>query len=164
VRQIVGRNAWTGVGDLHLDMPCRVQISVRLEARPQGDPAVWAHRLEGIHTQIEEDLLQLFRITHDWRQHLGQFERDLNVHGSAAIAHGLPDAAHNIMQVDGAQVRLRPACRGQELGNEATDPVNLCDDHLKKRPIFLGEVLTSQELLSPALDDVQGGPNFMRQT
>jgi len=57
VRQIVGRNAWTGVGDLYLDMACRAQMPVRLEARAQDDPAGWANRLEGIHTQIEEDLL-----------------------------------------------------------------------------------------------------------
>jgi hypothetical protein len=142
VRQIVVRNAWAGVGDLHLDMPCRTQISVRLEARPQGDPAVWAHCLEGIHTQIEEDLLQLFRITHDWRQHLEKFERDPNVRSRAAIAHGLPDAAHNVMQMDHAEVWLGAACRGQQLGDEATDPVNLGDDDLKKRPIFLGEILS----------------------
>ena len=141
VRQIVGRNAWAGVGDLHLDIPCRTQISVRLEVRPQRDLAVWSHRLEGIHTQIEEDLLQLFRITHDWRQHLGKFESDPHVRGRAAIAHGLPDAAHNVMQVDHAEVRLGAACRGQQLGDEATDPVNLGDDDLKKRPIFLGEIL-----------------------
>ncbi len=125
MRQIVGRNAWAGVGDLHLDIPCRAQIAVRLEVRPQCDLAVWSHRLEGIHTQIEEDLLQLFRITHDWRQHLGKFERDPHVRGRAAIAHGLPDAAHNVMQVDHAEVRLGAACRGQQLGDEATDPVNL---------------------------------------
>jgi hypothetical protein len=125
VRQIVGRNAWAGVGDLHFDMPSRVQISVRQEARPQGDLAVWAHRLEGIHTQIEEDLLQLFRITQDWRQPLGKFERDPNVRGRAAIAHGLPDAAHNVRQVDHAEVRLGAAGRGQQLGDETTDPVNL---------------------------------------
>ena len=57
VRQIVRRNPWTGVGDLHLDMACRAQMPVRLEARAQDDPAGWANRLEGIHTQIEEDLL-----------------------------------------------------------------------------------------------------------
>ena len=141
MRQIVGRNAWPGVGDLHLDMAGRAQVPVWLHARPQGDPAGGANRMEGIHTQIEEDLLQLFRIPHNRRQPLGQFERDLHVRGSAAIAHRFPDAAHNVMQVDGAEVRLGPACRGQELGNKATDPVNLGDDHLQKRPIFLGELL-----------------------
>jgi len=141
VRQIVGRNPWTGVSDLYLDMACRAQMPVWLEARAQDDPAGWANRLEGIHTQIEEDLLQLFRVTHDRRQPLGQFEPHLNVRSGAAIAHGLPDAAHNIMQVDHAEVRLGPACLGQQLSNETTDPVNLGDDHLKKCPVSLGEVL-----------------------
>src|SRR5712692_2725689 len=113
VRQIVCRDPWTSVGNLHLDVACRAQMPVRLEACPQCDPAVWANRLEGVHTQIEEDLLQLFRIPHDRRQFLGQFEPNLNVRGGTAIAHGLPDAAYNIMQVDHAEVRLGPACLGQ---------------------------------------------------
>jgi hypothetical protein len=125
MRQIVCRNPGTSVGNLHLDLACRAQMPVRLEAGPQGDLAVWAHGLEGIHTQIEEDLLQLFRVPHDRRQPLGQFERDLNVRGSAAVAYGLPDAAHNVMQLHHAKVRLGPACWGQQLSNEATDPVNL---------------------------------------
>ncbi len=57
VRQVVSRNPWTGVSDLHLDMAGRAQMPGRLEARAQGDRAGWANRLEGIHTQIEEDLL-----------------------------------------------------------------------------------------------------------
>ena len=83
----------------------------------------------------------MFRVTHDRRQPLGQFEPNLNVRRGAAIAHGLPDAAHNIIQVDDAEVRLGAACLGQQLSNEATDPVNLGDDHLKKDPISLGKVL-----------------------
>jgi hypothetical protein len=71
--------------------------------------------------------------------------------------------AHNLMQMDDAEVRLGPACLGQELRNEATDPVNLRDDHRQKGPIALGEVLPPQELLRPALDDVQGRADFMRQ-
>src|SRR5262249_3860059 len=137
------RNPWTGVSDLYLDMAFRAQRPIRLAVRAQDDPAGGANRLEGIHTQIEEDLLQLFGIPHDWRQPPTQFEPNLNVSGGHAIAHDLPDAAHNIMQVDHAKVRLGPACLGQQLANEATDPVNLGDDHLKKGPIFLGEVLPS---------------------
>jgi hypothetical protein len=140
VRQIVGRNPWTSISDLYLDMAFLAQMPVRLEARAQDDPAGWANRLEGIHTQIEEDLLQLFRVTHDRRQPLGQFEHNLNVRGGAPVAHGFPDAAHNIMQVDHAQVRLGPARLGQQLGNKAADSVNLGNDHLKKGPISLGEV------------------------
>jgi hypothetical protein len=55
----------------------------------------------------------LFWVTHDRRQPLAQFEPNLNIRGGAAIAHGLPDAAHNIMQVDHTEVRLGPACLGQ---------------------------------------------------
>ena len=88
-------------------------MPVRLAARAQDDPAGWANRLEGIHTQIEENLLQLFRVTHDRWQPFGEFERNLNARGGAAIAHGLPDAAHNIMEVDDAEVWLGPACLGQ---------------------------------------------------
>jgi hypothetical protein len=142
VWQIVGRNPWTGVCDFYLDMAFLAQRAGRLEACAQDDPAGWANRLEGIHTQIEEDLLQLFRVTHDWWQPLGQFEPDLNVRDGAAVAHRLPDAAHNIMQVDHTQMRLGPTCLCQQLGNEATDPLNLGDNHLKKGPIFLGEMLS----------------------
>jgi hypothetical protein len=71
VRQIVGRNPWTSISDLYLDMAFLAQMPVRLEARAQDDPAGWANRLEGIHTQIEEDLLQLFRVTHDRWQLFG---------------------------------------------------------------------------------------------
>jgi len=109
VRQIMGRNPWAGVSDLHLDMAFLAQMPARLEARAQDNSAGRANRLEGIHTQIEENLLQLFRITHDRRQFLGQFEHNLNVRGGTAIAHGLPDAAHNIMQMDQAEVRLGSA-------------------------------------------------------
>jgi hypothetical protein len=65
VWQIVGSNPRTGVSDLHLNMAFLAQRPVRLEARAQDDPAGWANRLESIHTQIEEDLLQLVRVTQD---------------------------------------------------------------------------------------------------
>jgi len=71
VRQIVGRNPWPGVSDLYLDMAFLSHMLGRLEARTQDDPAGWANRLKGIHTQIEENLLQLFRVTHDRWQPFG---------------------------------------------------------------------------------------------
>jgi hypothetical protein len=39
VWQIVGRNPWTGINDLHLDMAGRAQRPGRLQARAQDDPA-----------------------------------------------------------------------------------------------------------------------------
>jgi hypothetical protein len=47
-----------------LDLTGRAQQSAWLEARPQGHLASGAHCLERIHTEMKEEFLALFRVSH----------------------------------------------------------------------------------------------------
>src|SRR5262245_21022514 len=63
MRQIVRGNPWASIGDLDLAPAGRAEGPGRLAVGPQGHPPGRPDGLEGIHAQIEQDLLQLLWIT-----------------------------------------------------------------------------------------------------
>jgi hypothetical protein len=65
MRKILGRNSRTGISHDDFYHLCRLSIFLRLEPRAQGNTATRPDGLQGIHAQIQQDLLQLIRITED---------------------------------------------------------------------------------------------------
>jgi hypothetical protein len=57
VRTIFRPDARPGIGDDQFDGPLRGRIPARLRARPEGDPAGRPNRLQGVDTEVEENLL-----------------------------------------------------------------------------------------------------------
>jgi len=160
----VGGNPRPGIRDFDLDLTCRAQWTGRQPAGAERDLSCTVHCLESVDTEIEQHLLELLWIPEERGQILRKFEPHRHPRRAPLIAHQVPGPVHQVMEIETAQMRLRPAGHRQELADKPANAFYLCHNDREELAIFLGQRLPLQELLCPALDDIERRANLVGQT